>query len=121
MNNLPAIQPQQLRLSAGAAQYLADLDDAEALDGCFFDDMGAISAARAAGFNSPATKPVKPDLYEVYPPNDRLRTGTRFYAIWTGSQWGRMMASKERALACGVPAVNQHKAWREIGAKGIAA
>ena len=97
---------------AARALYTADLalmDDSDA----FFSDMGEIARARKE-FNSPATRPTKPDLYEVLAPISCIRTGTRFYAIWTGTQWGRAMSTKERALACDTPAVVQAKAWREV-------
>lgn len=94
------------------AIYAADL---ALIDDCddFFSGMGEIARARQ-DFNSPTTRPEKPGLYEVLAPIACIRTGTRFYAIWNGAQWGRSMAGKERALACDEPAVVQNKAWREV-------
>lgn len=103
-NSIPA--------DSAKALYSADLallDDSEA----FFSDMGDVGRARQ-DFNPPDSKPTTPGLYEVLAPVRCIRTGTRFYAIWTGEQWGRSMAGKDRALACDTPAVFQTKAWREV-------
>lgn len=98
---------------AARALYTADLallDDSDA----FFSDMGEIARARQE-FNSPVSKPAAPGLYEVLANIRQIRTGTRFYAVWNGEQWGISRAGKERAITHRfVPALVQDKAWREV-------
>ena len=68
-------------------------------------------------FNDPTTRPEVRGLYEVQPPIRSLRTGTRFYAYWTGRWWSPVALSPERALdgrRQTLVAVVQNKPWKAI-------
>ena len=66
----------------------------------------------------PATsRPTAPGLYEVRPPISVLRSPSKFYAWWTGAQWGPVSRNPARASDPQSQATRAHvqdKQWKEI-------
>lgn len=67
--------------------------------------------------NSPFTRPEKPGTYRVDPPIRELRTGTAFYAYWTGEHWcpaRHNLAETQEPRYRKAVAHMQNKSWSEL-------